>query len=190
MNNFWILVKNNAFVFWGSLKNRRKGKYAASGALMAILLLFVGFSLASQSVATTATLIDAGVPDLSIFMSLISALTIGILFGLMRAANTAGSKDAELLLSLPVRRVTVVCSKVVTQYIFDAPLMIVIFASAVISHFIMGGGDVGALIRGLILTLLLPMIPITLSYLLGAILTYLQQRFKMTSIITTGILMV
>ena len=191
MSNFWILVKNNARVFWGSIKNRKngKGKYAASGALMAFLFLFIGFTLASQSVAMAATLIEAGVPDLSIFMSLISALTIGILFGLMRAANTAGSKDAELLLALPVRRVTVVCSKVVTQYIFDAPLMIVIFASTVISRFVMGGGDMGGLIRGLILTLLLPMIPITLSYLLGAILTYLQQRFKMTSIITTGILM-
>ena len=190
MSNFFILVKNNCLIFWGSLKNRKKGRYAASGALMGLLLLFVGFTFASQAVAQTMALADAGVPDLSIFMNLTSALTIGILFGLMRAANAAGSKDAELLLSLPMRRVTVVCSKVVTQYIFDAPLMIMILVPAVIAHFVLGGGTAGTLARGLILTFLLPMIPIALSYLLGSILAFLQEKFKMTSIITTGILMV
>jgi len=189
MNNFGILVKNNCLVFWGSLKRRKKGRYAASGMLMVLLMLFIGFTLASQSVITTAALVQEGIPDLSIFMSLMSALTIGILFGLMRAANAPGSKDAELLLSLPVRRVTAVCSKVITQYIFDAPLMIMIFAPTVISHFVLGGGNSGTLVRGLILTLLLPLIPIALSYLLGAVLAILQEKFKLTSIITTGILM-
>jgi len=189
MSDFFILVKNNCLIFWGSLKNRKKGRYAASGALMAFILLFVGFTLASQSVMTTVTLAEQGIPQLSVFMSLLSALTLGILFGLMRAANAAGSKDAELLLSLPVKRVTVVCSKVITQYIFDAPLMIMIFVPTVISYYVLGGGNTGTLIRGLILALLLPMIPIALSYLLGAVLAYLQEKFKMTSIITTGILM-
>jgi len=189
MNNFWILVKNNILVFWGSLKRRKKGRYAASGALMALLMLFIGFTLASQSVVTTQALADEGIPDLAIFMSLMSALTIGILFGLMRAANAPGSKDAELLLSLPVRRVTAVCSKVVTQYIFDAPLMIMIFAPTVIAHYVLGGGNSGTLVRGLLLTLLLPLIPIALAYLLGAVLAILQEKFKLTSIITTGILM-
>ena len=190
MNNFGILIKNNILVFWGSLKRRKKGRYAASGVLMALLLLFVGFTLASQSVVTTVALAAEGIPDLSIFMSLMSALTIGILFGLMRAANAPGSRDAELLLSLPVRRVTAVCSKVITQYIFDSPLMLMIFAPTVISHYVLGGGNAGTLVRGLILTFLLPLIPIALSYLLGAVLAILQEKFKLTSIITTGILMV
>ena len=189
MSNFIILVRNNCLVFWGSLKTRKKGRYAASGVLMAFLLLFVGFSMGGQSVITTMALVEQGIPQLSIFMSLLSALTIGILFGLLRAANSPGSKDAELLLSLPAGRVTVVCSKVVTQYIFDAPLMIMIFAPTVIAYYVLAGASTGELLRGLILTLLLPLIPISLSYLLGAILAYLQEKFKMTSIITTGILM-
>lgn len=189
MNNFWILVKNNCLVFYGGLKTRKKGRYAASGALMAVILLFVGFSMGSQSVMTTVALTEAGIPELSIFMSLMTALTFGLLFGLMRAANAAGSKDAELLLALPVRRVTVVCSKVITQYIFDAPLMILILGSSVVAYYVIGGGSAGALVRGIILTLLLPMIPIALSYMLGGVIGYLQEKFKMTSIITTAMLM-
>jgi len=189
MSNFLILVKNNCLVFWGSLKNRKKGRYAVSGVLMVILLLFFGFSMASQSVFTTMALTEQGIPQLAVFMSLMSALTIGILFGLMRAANAPGSKDAELLLSLPVRRVTAVCSKVITQYIFDAPLMIMILAPTVISYYVIGGGSPGSLVRGIILALLLPLIPIALSYLLGAVLAYLQEKFRLTGIITTGILM-
>lgn len=189
MNNFIILVRNNCLVFWGSLKTRKKGRYAVSGVLMAFLLLFVGFAMGGQSVITTMALVEEGIPQMSIFMSLMSALTIGILFGLMRAANAAGSKDAELLLSLPVNRVTVVCSKIITQYIFDAPLMIMIFVPTVIAYYVLGGASTGELLRGLILAFLLPLIPIALSYLLGAILSYMQEKFKMTSIITTGLLM-
>jgi len=190
MNNFLLLVKTNCQIFWGSLKTRKKGRYAASGGLMAVVLLFVGVSMSYQSIMQAQLFAEAGIPKIGIFMSLLSALTIGILFGLMRAANAPGSRDAEMLLSLPVKRLTVVGSKIVTQYIFDAPLMLLIFVPAVISYYVIGGGSIGALLRGLLLALLLPMIPIALAYLIGAVLAILQEKFKLTGIVTTSILMV
>jgi len=189
MSNFGILVKNNFLIFWGSLKTKKKARYAVSGSLMALVLLFFGGVMAFQSVMQTVALTEEGIPQLSIFLSLMTALTLGILFGLMRSTTAPASRDAELLLSLPVRRVTVVCSKVITQYLFDAPLMIMILAPTVIAYYVIGGATVGELIRGLSLALLLPLLPIALSYLLGAFVAILQEKFKLTNIITTAMLM-
>lgn len=189
MSDFWILVRTNFRIFIGSLNKKKKGRYAASGALMAVMLLFVGVMMAFQSAMQAFAMIQEGVPEFAIFMSLVSSLTIGILFGLMRAANAPTSSDAELLLSLPVRRVTVVLSKVVTQYIFDSPLMILFFVPSAVTYSLIGGGDAGSLARGIILALLLPFLPIALTYLLGSAMAKLQEKYKMTGMITTALLM-
>ena len=190
MSNFFILVKNNCLVFIGSLKGRKNGKTIAAAAIMGLAFLMIGFSFVTSAVGQTSALNNAGVPELSIYMGVTNALTLGILFGLMRSANAPGSRDAELLLSMPLRRVTIVCSKIVSQYVFDAPLMIAIFGSTVGAYYVIADADTSLLLRGLILTLLLPMIPIALSYLLGAVVAVLQRKFKMTGIVTTALLMV
>ncbi len=190
MTDLMILVKNNARVFWGSIKNRKKARYAASGALMAGVVILVGFFLVAQSLGQVFMMKEAGVPELAIFSALISALTLGILFSLMRAAGPMVIKDAELLLAMPVKRTTVVLSKLLTQYIFDAPLMIGILGSSIIAYVVINDAGVLVLIRGLILTFILPLFPMALAQLVGAGLFRLQQKFKSTSIVSTAILMV
>ena len=157
---------------------------------MGFVFLMIGFSFAMSAIAQTAVLSEEGIPELSIYMGLMSALTLGILFGLMRSANAPVSRDADLLLSMPLGRITVVCSKIVSQYVFDAPLMIAIFGSTVVAYFMAAEANFGILMRGILLTLLLPLIPMALSYLLGAVMAILQRKFKLTGIITTGLLMV
>lgn len=190
MSNFGKLIGVNFLIFWGSLKNRKKaGRNAASGALMFLLITFFGLMMAFQSVGQTAPFIAEGYPELSIFQSLMSSLTIGFLFGLMRAANAPTAKDSDMLLSLPIPRITVILSKVVTQYIFDGPIILLMFVPTVVSYYVMAVRDPVMLARGLVLAVLLPLLPIAVSYLLGALLSVLREKFRMTGILTTIVLM-
>jgi ABC-2 type transport system permease protein len=190
MSSFIILVKNNCRIFIGSLRGRKNTKTIVAVAVMGVLFAFIAFSLAMSSVTMAQVLTDAGIPDLSIYLGLVSALTLGILFGLMRSANAPVSRDADLLLSMPLRRFTIVCSKVVSQYIFDAPLMIAVFGSTIVANYVIADAGLGVLLRGILLTLLLPFLPMAISYMLGALMAILRRTFKLTGIITTGILMV
>lgn len=190
MSNFFILVKNNCRVFIGSLRGRKNTKTVVAVTVMGLVFAFVAFSLSMSSVTMAQVLTDAGIPDLAIYVGLVSALTLGILFGLMRSANAPISRDADLLISMPLRRVTIVCSKVVSQYIFDAPLMIAVFGSTIVANYVIADAGLGVLLRGILLTLLLPFLPMAISYMLGAVVAILRRMFKLTGIITTGILMV
>jgi len=190
MSNFGKLIKVNFLVFWGSLKNRKKtGRNVFSGTMMFLVIVFFGLMMAFQSVMQTAAFISEGYPELSVFQSLMSSLTIGFLFGLMRSANAPAAKDADMLLSLPIRRTVVILSKVVTQYIFDGPLILLIFIPSVVSYYAMAVRDPAMLARGLVLAFLLPLLPIAVSYLLGALISILREKFRMTGILTTIVLM-
>jgi ABC-2 type transport system permease protein len=107
----------------------------------------------------------------------------------MRSANAPAAKDADMLLSLPIRRTVVILSKVVTQYIFDGPLILLIFIPSVVSYYAMAVRDPAMLVRGLVLAFLLPLLPIAVSYLLGALISILREKFRMTGILTTIVLM-
>ena len=190
MSNFGKLIKVNFLIFWGSLKNSKKtGRNVFSGTMMFLVIVFFGLMMAVQSVGQTAAFISEGYPELSVFQSLMSSLTIGFLFGLMRAANAPTAKDADLLLSLPINRIVVILSKVVTQYIFDGPLILLIFIPSVVSYYAMAVRDPAMLARGLVLAFLLPLLPIAVSYLLGALLSVLREKFRMTGILTSIVLM-
>jgi len=190
MNNFGKLIKVNFLVFWGSLKNSKKtGRNVFSGTMMFLLIAFFGLMMAFQSVMQTTAFIQEGYPELSVFQSLMSSLTIGFLFGLMRSATSPASKDADMLLSLPIRKIVVILSKVVTQYIFDGPLILLIFIPSVVSYYAMAVRDPAMLTRGLILAFLLPLLPIAVSYLLGTLISILREKFRMTGILTTIVLM-
>jgi len=190
MSNFGKLIRVNFLVFWGTLKNRKKtGRYAASGTMMFLLIAFFGLMMAFQSVMQTTAFIQEGYPELSVFQSLMSSLTIGFLFALMRSANAPSAKDSDMLLSLPIRRIVVILSKVVTQYIFDGPLVLLIFIPSVVSYYAMAVRDPAMLARGLVLAFLLPLLPIAVSYALGALMSVLREKFRMTGILTTIVLM-
>jgi len=189
MSKFFLLVRTNVLVLLGTMrKNRTPGRYILSGIFLAFAFIAVTLSFGGQSFVQQMLLRKSGVPELGITVALVTALSLSILIGLMRAATMPRSNDADLLLSMPISRTTVIASKIVTQYLFDAPFIIMIFGSSVIAYRVFGG-DLSALLRGLMLTLLLPLIPVTLSYFLGSAIAALSERFRGAKLVATGFLM-
>lgn len=192
MRNFFTLLKVNFLIFIGSLNKAKKGRYITTALLMLVFLVFFGGSMAIQAVAQADLFInqtDPSIPEFAIFAGLVTSLTMSLLFGIMRATTTTTAKDSDLLLSMPIRKSTVVLSKIITQYLYDAPILILLLAPTMIATFYFGGIGVAALIRGLILVLLIPMFSLTISMIFGYLFAILRERIPGGNLLTTAVMM-
>ncbi|MBN1891229.1 MAG: hypothetical protein JW780_00445 [Clostridiales bacterium] len=190
MNNFLSLLKVNILIFFGSLKKKKKGKYV--GGVLAILffVVFFGGSMSFQAVMNAYNLVGQyNLPRYAVFMGLATSFAISLLFGLMRATTASTAKDAELLLSMPLRKSTVVLSKIATQYVFDAPILIIMLLPTIIATFAFGGLSVPGLLRGILLVFLIPVLSLTISMLFGYFFSFIRERVPAGNIILTAMTM-
>ena len=190
MRALWSLVRVNFLNFVGTLQKKKKGRYVGAILMILFFLVFFGGSMSIQAVATAYSLvIHYHLPNYAIFMGLTSALAISLLFGLMRATTAPTAKDADLLLSMPLRKSTVVLSKIMTQYLFDAPLLIIMLLPTIIATFAFGGLTVFGLLRGILVVMIMPVLSLTISLVFGYIFSFIRERVPGGSLILIGITM-
>lgn len=192
MRNFFTLIKSNLFIFLGSLNKAKRGRYITSGLLILFFFVFFGGSMALQAIAQAHLFIrevTPPIPEFAIYAGIVTSMTMSLLFGIMRATTNTGAKDADLLLSMPIRKSVVVLSKITTQYFFDAPILIMLLAPTMIATFVFGGIGVAGLIRGLILVFLIPLFSLTISMLFGYLFAILREKIPGGNILTTMVMM-
>ena len=120
MSNFSILVKNNLKLLFNSFKNSKsKGKFVSSGVFLVFCTLLVLVSLVSNAVMQTSSYIQMGEPKIALYYAMTYSLLILLLMSTLRGATTAKTTDADLLLSLPIKKSTVILSKSVSKYLFE-----------------------------------------------------------------------
>ncbi|NLW88955.1 MAG: hypothetical protein GXY43_04425 [Clostridiaceae bacterium] len=177
MKSFFTLIKVNFLNFLGSMQKAKKGRYIVSALMILAFIVFFGGSMSMQAVATAFLLVvEYNLPQLAVFMGLSTAFAISILFGMMRATTATTSKDAELLLSMPIRKSIVVLSKITTQFLLDAPILIIMLLPTIIATFAFGGLDAAGLARGVFISLLLPTLAMTISMVIGALFSMIRER--------------
>lgn len=94
-------------------------------------------------------------------------------------------KDDNLLLSLPIKRSTVLFIRVFKFYVFELIYNSLFMLPAMILYTRYVNVDVSYYIVSLIMLLLLPIIPIIISVIIGSIISSLSSRFKYKNIIQT-----
>ena len=171
------------------MKIKKKGRYVIAAIILIISYGFLGLIFGGQSFLQAMMFREQGIPEVGIFTSLITALSLSFFVSLMRSSTAPTSSDAEMLLALPIPRRAIVFSKIATQYLFDAPLIYMIMGSSIIAYTVFGG-DIPSLIRGVVLAVLLPLLPITLSHFMGSLFAAIQARFRMAKLFTSIFLMV
>lgn len=191
MREFMALIRINFLSFLGALQKKKKGRYVG-GVVMILFFVFIfGGSMSMQAVMSAYQLVVIyNLPRYAIFVGIVSSLAFSLLFGLMRATNSPTSKDADLLLAMPIRKSTVVLSKIITQYLFDAPILILLLLPTMIATFVFGGLQVDGLLRGVLAVLIIPVLSLTVSLLFGYLFSFIRERVPGGSIILTGITMV
>jgi len=190
MSGLMALIRVNLMTFVGALQKKKKGRYIGAGFAIFIFIVLFGGSMSFQAVASAYTLVVMlKLPQFAIFVGLTSALAISMLFGLMRATTSTTPKDAELLLSMPIKKSSIVLSKLVTQYIFDAPLLVIMLLPTVIATFVFGGISVDGLLRGILFVFIVPLLSLTVSLMFGYLFSFIRERVPGGNIILIGLTM-
>ncbi len=120
---------------------------------------------------------------LSLFVFMISIMTI--IEGIYKAGSLMfNCKDDQLLLSLPIKRRTVLFIRVFKFYVFEL-LFNSLFIIPLIVAYIRWADNLSwtYFLTSLIMILILPIIPIVISCIIGAITSSISSRFKYKNVV-------
>ncbi|MBR4830519.1 MAG: hypothetical protein IKZ96_01980 [Bacilli bacterium] len=120
---------------------------------------------------------------LSVFAFIITFLTF--IEGIYKTSSLIfNAKDDDLLLSLPIKRSTVIFIRIFKFYIFELLYNSVFLLPVIIAYIPFNKGSlVLYIVISLIMLLMLPIIPIALSSIIGVITTAISSRFKYKNIV-------
>lgn len=157
-----------------SIKGRRAGRYT----LYFMLLAFCAVESVGMSVFGMSELIPGTAAILLIAMSFVLTLfkTNGYLFGF---------KEYDMLVSMPFRIRDIVADKFLYMFIKSLPVTACISISMLIGYCVGGSFNVWTIIAWLILSLVLPIIPMILASAVGVIIVRIGSVFKHKKLIQT-----
>lgn len=199
MRNIFILIQNYLRCSIGSMMGKKKARKGSAG-IGIIFLLFVGLGLLIAFQATSFALLikestaeaaaEAGVtliPDykLLMYMGLTVGLVLVLFFSMQNITGGARANDADLLLSMPLKKIQIVTAKALSKYLIYFCMNFLFSAGFFIVYLIFAGFSFKVLAACLLIWLLVPALAIGLNYFLDYLTTVLFGRFTFASIFRT-----
>ena len=161
---------------------KKKGRMIGSMVGVAILYVFVGFFAVWISVGCCLGGLSAAAPRITALI--VSAL--GFINGFMRSNGYLfGAKDYEMLMALPFSEKTVVSAKFLCMYIRSIAFSMVLSVSVLIGYSIVMQPGVLEILIWLLLTFVLPMIPMVIGAGIGALAAAIGSRFRYRNVVQT-----
>ena len=99
------------------------------------------------------------------------------------------AKDNELLLAMPIPPWMILCTRVLSLYLFTLLFTSVAFVPACVRYFIVAGISFGSAVCCFIITLVLPLGVLALACLLGWVIALLTARSTKKNLLTTVLLL-
>ena len=151
---------------------------------LALCFMFVGWSYASLLFENLAP-VHLQYIVFSIFVFATSIITL--IEGIYKSGPLLfNCKDDQLLLSLPIERKTILFVRILKFYIFELIFNSMFIIPLIISYLRWADSiDINFFITSIVMTLLLPIIPIVLSCIIGALITSISSRSKHKKLIQT-----
>ena len=151
--------------------------------LIALLLMGVMYSY-SELIMEKLAPVNMQFVLLTVFIILTSVLII--IEGIYKSGNLLfNCKDDDLLLSLPIKKSTVLFIRVFKFYIFELLYNSIFLLPAMIVYARYTNPDILFYIVSLIGLILFPIIPILISCLIGTVITFVASKFKGKNIVQT-----
>ena len=159
----------------------KRGKY-----LPFFLAFLVMFSLYGNAEMIFEGLAPTGMGFVGISMFVLLVAMLVLLEGIYKSGDLLfNCKDDQLLLSLPIKKSTVLFIRIFKFYVFELLYHFLFFAPAIASYIHWFGFSWSFLCVSIIMLILLPIIPVVLSCLLGAIVKGVASRFKRKALLQT-----
>ncbi len=191
MANFRSLVKAQLFSTFKlnkilNAKSRRKRLSIAITVGLGLLLCATILGTAYMYAYLFAQVPNAQIETLLPQMFSLGAL-VCLIFSFYSTGNALyGTKDYDLLSSLPIKKPTIILSKLSFAFVVDFLLGILLISPSIIVY-VQFGGVVTApkMIRLFLMVVFLPVIPMAISVVLSALFLIISSRFKRSGLIQT-----
>jgi len=191
MINIWRLTKVQLISSFGlnkalhtrDLKERRKMLLLSIGILFAIIMMAVASFGYSYLIATT--LEQIGRPELLLAIMVAASSLIVFFTTIYKASGVLfGSKDYDLVMSLPIKTSHVVASRVVQLYVLNLLFSMMVMIPAGIVYAIKVSPGVLYYLYFILTLVFIPIVPIIAATIIGALISFVSSRFKGSRIIS------
>lgn len=95
------------------------------------------------------------------------------------------SMDRELLLSLPIKKSTIIASKLLNLYLFNLLVVLLLMVPAIIVYISYNPVAIDFYLRTIIGIIMIPIIPTTIAVFISSLITIVSTKFRFTKIIQT-----
>lgn len=181
--NFRVLLSN-----FTSSSTKNKNKKAASG--IGAILLMIGLSSYLSIIYSVLLGEQLAAMDminlLPVLMAFASALMSVMFTALAASGMVFGSKDMDLMLSLPLSSFSVMLSKIMALYIENFVFCIFMMLPSGVVYLMQGGaGGIMFIVRLIFCTIFLPILPTIASLIIGFAIAWIGGRAKHKKILTS-----
>ena len=187
MKRFFSLIRATMTDGMNIFKISAKKKNVFTTTLLPIFLSLVIMGLMyeySEMMMEKLIVINMGFVVLTLFVLVTTIMTL--IEGIYKSGNLLfNCKDDNLLLSLPIRKNTVLFIRIFKFYIFELMYNSIFLLPAMICYAIHINPNYTYYIVSIIALLIFPIIPILISCIIGSIISYVASKFKGKNIAQT-----
>ncbi len=185
MRDTWLLIKNYFKCFLGRVSSKKGNASKTSIGLLIVILfssLFV-YMFVNLAIMTTKSALDVGEPSIALYINATMAVLFSLFMMITKSTLPNKNSDEDNLLSLPIKKSSIICAKIFYDYLFDFAVVLVTILPAYIVYFILVPGvTIFLVIRAIVICLLLPMFLCAMGYFLGLFFSIIASKFKHYSI--------
>lgn len=168
---------------------RSKKRGASSKVLPVFLVLVIGFSIWSYANMLLDTLLPLNAGFVMLTMCVLVTSVLTLIEGVYKSGSLLfNCKDDDLMLSLPIKRSTVLFVRIFKLYVFELLYNALFLVPAMIAYAMRVEFSATFVVSSIAAVILLPVIPIVIACPLGAIISSLSSRFRAKNIAQTVII--
>ena len=163
-------------------KDKKEKTRKLSLAIMYVLLIMMACGYIGT---TTFGYIFIGLAELvPSYLIMLSSLLI-LFFSIFKAGSVIFQKNAyDILCSLPISQTAIVVSRFIRMYVENLLIAFVVMLSGILVYGVMVRPGLWFYLIGFIVTIFIPLIPITIATFFGAVITAIASRMKHKSLVS------
>ena len=181
-------MTDNMSIF--KLNKKNKSKSSNRGTLIFVVAIFF-FSIWSYANMIMESLIEIHMEYVLLTLFVLITTILTLIEGIYKSsALLFNCKDDDMLLSLPIKRSTVLFVRVFKFYVFELLYNSLFLTPAIIVYATKVNVGWTYYITSIIAILLLPIIPIVISCIIGGIISHISSKFKFKNFVQIVVTMI
>lgn len=199
MRNTWLLIKSYAMSFLASIvKKRKNAKYITAVIIFLAFSALLVLAFTISAISSVEVFLDIkdeypGVEKLAMYNSCSMSMMIIFLLTIMRSAYPKREMNADMFLSLPLKKSEIIASKVFYYYIFDLLTIMGIVLPSFLVYAVMVPNvmsiKIAIALRGLLLVVIIPFFTNAIASLISTATNKILSKVKYQKVFQTLILL-